>query len=337
MWFTSKSRNRECSRSTERWRAQGSQRRRTSFRPHTEALDERWLLSTLTVMNANDSGAGSLRAEIAAAKSKDTIVFDAGLDGQTITLTSGELYVNTSLSINGPGAAQLTVSGGNSSRIFEVAAKNQVTASGLTISNGNGNSGGSGGGILNQGNLTVSNCTLTGNQSLELGGGIDNLGTLTVTGSTLTGNSARSGGAIANYDTTTISNSSLSANSTVYGDGGAFYNYGSASISSSTLAGNVAAGSQSYGGAIDNDTGSLTLSNSTFSDNFAQYGSAIYMNHWNSKVTVAGCSLTDSVTGGYLIWVNAGTLTVKNSYFHNGGANYYICGPYKDLGGNTFA
>ena len=125
-----------------------------------EALEERYLLSTLTVLNINDSGAGSLRADIAAAHSGDTIVFAPSLVGQTITLTSGELLINKNLTIAGPGAGKLTISGDNLSRVFEVAngkrGTTQVALSGLTISNGVGvaaagsskSTDGSGGGIL---------------------------------------------------------------------------------------------------------------------------------------------------------------------------------------------
>jgi len=49
--------------------------RRGWFGPRLEALDDRWLPSTLAVTSTQDSGAGSLRAEIAAAQSSDTIVF----------------------------------------------------------------------------------------------------------------------------------------------------------------------------------------------------------------------------------------------------------------------
>src|SRR5690349_2394012 len=48
---------------------------RTSFTPRLEALEDRLCLSTITVMNANDSGAGSLRAAVAAAQNGDTINF----------------------------------------------------------------------------------------------------------------------------------------------------------------------------------------------------------------------------------------------------------------------
>ena len=79
---------------------------RASFRPQLEALESRWLLSTLTVLNTHDSGAGSLRADIAAANSGDVIRFDRSLAGQTIRLTSGQLVVNKSLDIEGLGAGQ---------------------------------------------------------------------------------------------------------------------------------------------------------------------------------------------------------------------------------------
>src|SRR5439155_26805129 len=72
---------------------------RPTFRPTLEALEDRWVPSTLTVLNNLDSGAGSLRAEIAAAHNSDTIVFASRLNGQTITLTSGELYIRKNLTI----------------------------------------------------------------------------------------------------------------------------------------------------------------------------------------------------------------------------------------------
>jgi hypothetical protein len=64
--------------------------------------------STLTVTNKMDSGRGSLRAEITAANSGDTVVFAPSLNGQTITLASGELSIAKGLTIQRPGASQLT-------------------------------------------------------------------------------------------------------------------------------------------------------------------------------------------------------------------------------------
>ncbi len=227
-------------------RARPAQR---AFRPCLEALEGRWVPSTLTVLNNLDSGAGSLRAEIAAAHSGDTIVFAPSLDGQTVTLTSGELLIRKNLTIAGPGAGQLAVSGNNASRVFEVTKTvTSVTLSGLTIRNGVANGvglAGEGGGILNHGTLTVSGSTLSSNSAGQ-GGGILNDATLTVTNSTLSGNSGSGGGGIHNDGTLTFNGSILSGN--VASFGGGILNYGPLTVSGSTLSGNSA----SYGGAIGN-------------------------------------------------------------------------------------
>ena len=122
-------------------RSRGGHRRPARFLPWFHALEERTLLSNiLTVTNTQDSGDGSLRAEVAAAHAGDTIVFSPKLDGQTITLTSGPILdTGTSLTIQGPGAALLTVSGNNQSGIFNLEPTDAsqppfaVSISGLTL------------------------------------------------------------------------------------------------------------------------------------------------------------------------------------------------------------
>src|SRR5437773_7884855 len=91
--------------------------------------------ATITVINTSDSGAGSLRQAISDSSSGDTINFDSSLNGQTITLTSGELLINKNLTITGPGADQLAINGNAASSVFHI--KSGVTISGLTITNGN--------------------------------------------------------------------------------------------------------------------------------------------------------------------------------------------------------
>jgi hypothetical protein len=305
--------------------------RHATFRPRLEALERRDLPSTLTVLNNLDSGAGSLRAEIAAAKSKDTIVFAPSLAGQTINLTSGELLIQKNLTIAGPGAGQLTVSGGGNSQVFEVAARAKVTMSGLTISNGSaiGLNGGPelGGGILNHGTLTVSGCTLSSNHALY-GGGIANFGgTLTVSGCTLSGNDGGfAGGGIWNGGTLTVSGSTIGSSvdpitgSTLPGnysyEGGGIYNLGNANVSNSTLSSN----------------------NATLGDQGSGNGGGIY-NDRNAKLTVSNCTLSSDTAGllGGGIY-NAGTLTVSNSVVSSNYAAGYpnIYGPYTDGGGNRF-
>src|SRR6516225_9389084 len=76
MWFTSRVQHRNQRRIYARERR---------FVPRLESLEDRTALSTLTVLNNLDSGAGSLRDAIVHAKNGDTINFAPSLDGQTIT------------------------------------------------------------------------------------------------------------------------------------------------------------------------------------------------------------------------------------------------------------
>ena len=85
-----------------------NRRRALQARLAVEQLEGRWVPSTLTVTNNLDGGAGSLRADIAAAHSGDTVAFAAGLDGQTITLTKGELRSSPDASLPDPLLGQPT-------------------------------------------------------------------------------------------------------------------------------------------------------------------------------------------------------------------------------------
>src|SRR5262249_55695167 len=103
--------------------ARPPRRARRRARPHwlpLEQLEDRMVMTTFNVLNPADSGPGSLRQAILDANTQtgaDVIDFAPGLHG-TITLTSGELDITDDLTINGPGANVLTVSGGNTYRIF---------------------------------------------------------------------------------------------------------------------------------------------------------------------------------------------------------------------------
>jgi hypothetical protein len=300
-----------------------------------------------------DSGVGSLRAEITAAHSGDTIVFAPALDGQTITLTTGELLIKQNLTLTGPGAGQLTVSGNHASRVFEVAKSATVTLSGLTISNGfavsalaksgYSTTNGDGAGILNHGVLTVSGSTLSHNTASSGrggsydGGGIDSDGTLTVGNSTLSYNSAGGGGGIYNErgGTLTVGNSILSYNTPASGGGG-IGSESTATISGSQLLSNSA----NSGGGIAN-WASMTVSGCTIAGNSALtspggyggdgagiYGSSTY--YTANNLTIDGCALSgnsSSGTGGG-ISVGNGTLKVLNGSSLSGNSATYGGGIY---------
>ena len=146
---------------------------------------------------------GSLRAIIANAHSGDTIVFDDNIAGMTIGLTNGELLLSTNLIIQGE-TTNVTISGNNISRVFEIASGATDTISDLKIINGNAASGGC---IYNnnQSTLSLNDVTITGGGA-TFGAGIYNLGTLTVSSSILKDNFAsnKGGGIFNNGGTVTV-------------------------------------------------------------------------------------------------------------------------------------
>jgi hypothetical protein len=111
--------------------------------------------------------AGSLRDALAAANDGD-IIDATGISG-TILLTSGELLVDKSVTILGPGADNLGVNGKGSHRVFHVSSGRTVTISDLMVSKGNDYNAG---GIYNDGaTLTVNDCMFTANFGGGYGGG----------------------------------------------------------------------------------------------------------------------------------------------------------------------
>src|SRR5262245_59163887 len=139
---------------------------------------ERPLGATLTVLNTNDAGAGSLRQTIISAAAGDTIVFAAGVTG-TIALTTGLLDINKNLTIQGPGANVLAVSGSNASKVFQIEPGVTVAISGLTVQNGTGLLGS---GIANSGTLTLTDVAVINNGVVgTAGGGIYNNGSANLT------------------------------------------------------------------------------------------------------------------------------------------------------------
>jgi hypothetical protein len=289
----------------------------------------------ITVTNTNDSGPGSLRQALADANDGDTIQFDPALNGQTITLTSGELVVADNITISGPGPSLLAVSRNSQSsnfRILHIQPNHTVAISGLTISNGN-LINVSGAGIFNdQSTVTVNNCVISGNatdsppSTQAGGGGICNDGVLSVINSTVTANSvggsfAYGGGGILNNGSLTINQSSITNNTGQrYGGGIAGGVAGSAVIQNSTISGNFTGGYDHFDGDGAGLSGQgFTIQNSTISGNsaiggmFGGYGGAIYGGGIITNCTISG-NTTNHQAGG--IYANSPvelTHTILNS------------------------
>jgi predicted outer membrane repeat protein len=236
--------------------------------------------ATFTVTNLNDAGAGSLRDAMNQANSilgSDTITFNLpGASPWTIHLSS-VLGNFDDLTITGPGANLLTISGDTDSNGIPdtrvLSNRGTLNLSGVTIAKGTN----AGGGIYNDrgATLTVTDSTFSGNTATDYGGGIFNYdGTLTVTNSTFSGNTTESvGGGIYNYTgPLTVTNSTFSGNTA--DSGGGIFNFGALNVTNSTFSGNTA----TSGGGIFNQ-GPLTVTNSTFSGNSAVLtGGGIYSN-----------------------------------------------------------
>jgi len=270
------------------------------------------------VTNNNDSGADSLRDVIGKVCAGSVITFAPGVTG-AINLTSGELAINKSLTISGPGAGVLTVqraAGAPDARIFNIGASSTTAISGLTIANGKVLAG-TGGGILNAGTLSLTGVAVAGNTSGFTGGGILSTGKLNLIGSVVSGNSTGySGGGLRSDGTLSIVDSTISGNSAGPGGGGGVMNTGTATIANSTLSDNTAGGP---GAGIVN-TATMTLVNTTISGNSAtnQNGGGV---ETISVATLISCTIVgNSVTGtagsgtGYGGGIGAsGTLNMTNT------------------------
>jgi hypothetical protein len=237
---------------------------------------------------------------------KAAIAAPTTVDGDTLAIAAGTyteagITVSKSLTLQGEDAATTIVQaadthGTASNRVFLIPSGAAVTMQKLTIRHGRA-SGDFGGGLYNEGTLTLTNSTIRDNSAHYTGGGVFNDGTLTLLNSTVRSNTAYrvGGGGLFNYygRTLTLTNSTVSDNS---------------------------AGSN--GGGLWNDDGTVTLTNSTVSDNSAPYGGGLFNNGPLSltQSTVSGNAATFPGAGLDNVY---GTVTLTNSIVaHNlGGGN----------------
>jgi hypothetical protein len=274
-------------------------------RPRLEALETRQMLTgntyvvttleDIVVAGTTNDSAFSIREALTAAESNagpDTITFAESLSQGVIFLNEslGQISVASNVEVSGPGQLALTINAQGNSRVFYVSPGVTATLSGLTITGGGNVS--DGGGILNYGNLTLNEIAIVDNEALSGanagGGGIASYNAygvyahaqLHLINSTVDGNHSTYGGGlkvqVENGGVLEISGSTISNNialdSQNSGAGGGLWlsvqTGGNASIANSTLSSNTA--NTSAGMRIT--AGSLTVLNSTITENHAVAG-----------------------------------------------------------------
>jgi CSLREA domain-containing protein len=286
--------------------------------------------ATLIVTKTEDTNDGvcdadcSLREAVAAANPDDTVVFSSLFNTpQTITLALGNIAITRTLTISGPGAERLTISGNNASRIFRITGVIIVNLSDFRIANGRASSSGDeqGGGIyvLNSSlalrHLSiVNNRAATSHPDSSYGGGIFlSGGTLMIIDSTISGNRADGGGG---------------------GIGGGIWSNGTVYVLDSSIVNND--GSRGGGGIYDMG-GTLYLTNSSVSGNSSFYlgfgtciGGGIHNENSAGRVTLTNSTITNnaSYVGGGIC--NRGTAVARNSIIARNAAS-----PERDFSGSV--
>jgi hypothetical protein len=241
---------------------------RRRLRPELSQLEDRRLMSNLPpimVSNTAASGPGSLRRAINVAnqnRGANTIVFSALFKTpQTISIGKNEFLITDSqLTIKGPSVGVTVLGPGSrdNTRIFELSQGASAVISNLTISGGYINS--YGGGILNKGDLTLNNCTVSHDtahaRAICYGGGLYNLGAVTLNNCT--------------FSNDTVIGGLLS------GNGGGLYNGNIAKATNCTFSSDTAKGNTGgYGGGIYNAK-PASLVNITYANNKATHGANVY-------------------------------------------------------------
>ena len=299
------------------------------------------LVGNIITVNSNSDEANSadglctLREAIAAANTDTASGVSAGECGAgsnsgsdtisltsvtgTITLGSALPTITSEMTFNGPGLSQLTISGNNTVRVFNITlGTGLVSFSGLTIANGRVMD--VGGGIFNQNgaNVNVSDSTVSNNFAV-LGGGIANSsnGTFTITNSTLNNNSAGTAA-------------------------GCFNNSGTLNIIGSTLNNNTtgAVPGSGNGGGINTGTGTLNVINSTFHNNSATGGGGgIFNGSPSATINVTNSTIAQNFAiagGGGINNNNGGVINVLNSIIADNGSQSGsdLLGSFVSLGHN---
>ncbi len=244
------------------------------------------------IVNANDGAA--THADCAAGDAgPDTIVLPAAstftvpdVDNATDGL-NGLPSITTEITIEGNGAIiQRAPADPDTFRLLHVAPTGDLTLDQTTVRNGVANDGGSGddgGGIFSNGALAVTNgSVITGNDAEGAGGGVAHAGPyLHVADSSISGNSSHYvGGGVFVYGPNaiaTIEGSIIAGNSADFAGGGIGSVSASLTISDSTISDNSTPASFAFvgGGGLVFAFGTAAISNSTISGNSSSVGGGV--------------------------------------------------------------
>ncbi len=313
--------------------------------------------ATHTVTSTADSGAGTLRQAVSDASSGDIINF--AVTG-TITLTTGQIEVDKSLTIQGPGGDILAVSSqGAPNRVFYFSS-GTISVSGISITNGNtlgyaAPEGTNGGCILNAATLTldsvaIGNCTAPSSN----GGAIATSEDIVILNSSIEEGDADYGGAlIVPAGVSAVLNGVTISQSVAVFLGGGVYNEGTLEVSdslfilntsdsaggimniggivtvnSSTISSNSA--TSGFGGGVYGLEGTVTLTNVAMAGNTASSGAGIFMEGFpTGDLVINGATISNNIAsdagsaegGGLFINGTSVTATLTNVTIANNQAN----------------
>jgi hypothetical protein len=277
-----------------------------------------------------------------------TVTFNCGPSPKTITLIDQKtIAANTTID----GGGRITLSGGNTNRIFLVTSA-RLTLVGLTLTSGRSTTFGgciySSGGILEASGTTITGCSATG--VTGRGGGVYAVGgTVSMTDSYVLNNSsdAYGGGLYLFNGTTALTNVSIAGNSVFTNGGGVYIAYGKASLNNVSILSNMAY-TDSYGsggGLYITATAQVTITNGQVSDNHIGYmgqGGGIFAYNSNTKLfdtSVNGNVALNAADGGGL-YVERGSVrltggTANGNHGLYGGGGLSLNGTRADLDGTT--
>jgi CSLREA domain-containing protein len=288
--------------------------------------------STLTVTKLSDTDDGvcdddcSLREALEAASPNSTISFAPKLNGKIKLRRT--LIINKNVTIDGPNAKCITISGRKAVRVFLVEQDSHLTIKNLAISDGRAKGArgedGEGGGLYNNGGIvTIINCIFAGNKA-EGGKGEHNH-------NQGAGGNGRGGAVFAYVGTVHLINSTLTDNKAVGRRGSNGVRISSAS---SITVPDVGAGGHGMGGALFS-TGRVFLVNSTFSHNRAVADHGGYSSETQKDPNIISHRIGQSGNGYGGAIYNSYDMQISNCTFTQNGVSSrkFGIGAAKQAGG----